>query len=560
MSVNFAGARTVDDRRRRRIAQEEQETESVSRASSGYSSPIHSRPDLPEGIRERSPLDAAIPQNRFWLTVLLGIAFGITGGSLYLGILDHLEIATGVSLFAPLYNLDSGITSRIIPGLMFLLSAQLCGVIFWHRQQNSRDFNGYYRTWLWAATSWLIFGAMILCGGHEIFGLLVAKGLCLPLSGTEKYLWVAPALAIVMEIVRGLDRELGNNRWAWWMYAGCLTTTGFAVASLFGWAPLPNELGNLLLLKISCAATPLMLFSTCLLHTHHVMHVTAAPAPVRRSPVLKFVAALPSLGWKVLSTLFRVFIGRKLTEEEKAVRLQKRKEREEKKQAELEAKATEKQVKEQQRKAAKAAVLKAKQEARELAQLEKEERLAAEKERKELLNLEKQEAAEAKARAKAEARAESERKKQEAKAEAERKKQEAAEAKKHAEAEKRRAKEAEQESFEAAEIDDLHSHQKNDESIDFPVDDYEPEQQRKKPRIRVKSGSSHQQDRHSQDDNYESWEDDAQQSSKNQKTYRVDEGEKLDPNMLKGLSKRERRKLRKQFREQQRMMDEEQYH
>ncbi|WP_013630301.1 hypothetical protein [Rubinisphaera brasiliensis] len=288
MSVKFAGARSVDDRRRRRIVSEtEQGTpgEGTPSSSAGYLKLRRVEPDAEEPAR--APIASLIPHRRWqiWL-YCLGIPAII--------LLLHtacllLPVATRTQI-AEIVNWQDGHVWRFVRGVTLLGCAALCWLISWFRSASVRDFEGCFKSWYWSG--WILLLVAIAAGtdAHLVAGLALKNGMQLSLVNFVTLAWLVPLASLMVEPVRCFTREMWHCRRSWIAFWACA-----ASGMLYCWAQLqgPHTEGFVsaeTLQVVASAASmlaPEFLLSALLSQVHHVMYVSSDPVPRRQSYVFR---------------------------------------------------------------------------------------------------------------------------------------------------------------------------------------------------------------------------------------------------------------------------------
>lgn len=106
---------------------------------------------------------------------------------------------------------DRPILAVLIQTTFCFLAAQLAVLIGWYRAQCKLDFRGYYRVWPWVA---VVLGVTALCSATDIHGQF---GLIIERSGLVEWRprvisWLLPASLIALPIVVLLDRDVRRSR------------------------------------------------------------------------------------------------------------------------------------------------------------------------------------------------------------------------------------------------------------------------------------------------------------------------------------------------------------
>jgi len=294
MSARFAGSRSVDERRRRRLASgadNAQEQESVGIKQSDM--------DIQDGqnpLTKLEPIGTLFPKTlwKAWLCVSLLIS--AVGGILYLGILTDLEPVRFPAHWSAFLDLHNGPLVSWVSATLLLLAGQLAIIIGWARSCSIQDFSGRYRIWNLIACGMLFGSLCVATGLHVLIGMhigqLAAQHMAIPPMQQTLLGWLIPAFVIGALLMTRLDRELrGHFTGLHCVWLGVLmcVVVGFLPAEIY-----PAKFRTL----IPSAATVsghLILFVGLYLHCRYVIHVCPDPAPVQRLKLRLFKLRLPAL-------------------------------------------------------------------------------------------------------------------------------------------------------------------------------------------------------------------------------------------------------------------------
>src|SRR5579872_7370008 len=143
--AQFAGSRSLDERRRRRLATESEEglTEAppapAPRRTSTAKSPSKSRGPGHFPLRK-------IVSSKLWKHSIVGLCgLLLAGGLLVSGWAAHVNPARLGPGFVWLFDLSAARFVRSYLSTAMLLSSQLALLIWWLRSQSLQDFKGRYR-------------------------------------------------------------------------------------------------------------------------------------------------------------------------------------------------------------------------------------------------------------------------------------------------------------------------------------------------------------------------------------------------------------------------------
>jgi len=205
MAIQFVGSKSLDDRRRRRLA------------VNGDGAPAESV--LPEEGASRVESElvmsaAAAPwvpayEWRIWTygamlgLLLIAVSFALAQPSAF-----RPELAP---LTKHLLQGSRPVLAVVIQATFWLLCAQLAILISWYRARCKLDFGGRYRVWPWAAA---FFGLAAICSAsnlHVLFGQIVSQGEWL-VWRSETVAWLLPTCVAALPLTVLLDRDVRRGR------------------------------------------------------------------------------------------------------------------------------------------------------------------------------------------------------------------------------------------------------------------------------------------------------------------------------------------------------------
>lgn len=555
MSAQFAGARSLDERRRRRLAGETPQVPSVkSRVKAKAPEAESQTAEVPEqqsaSVTHHSPLLVVIPKT-LWKLRLIGIAVLVLSTTLLItGLYSTESWRPGLQT---LFNLQQGTVWPVLTGMSLFVCAQLSLVILWFRRLSVRDFDGRYRTWLWAAANFSLYSVVAFLNLQTLFGQVLCDLTGLPSTQWLSLIWLTPTVGLLLDVLRNLEKEITRVPEAWWflnlssMFGITAAVCLWAESSTFMFAPGWGVIRICLVMACS------MLFYSLMVFARHVMYYSVDPAPRRKSITAEVMKNIGQVTWLAIAPL----------KARLALRAEDRKQRHERQQrikrlcrivrdAYQERSLTDKQRLQKQQQADRVA-----QKAQQLADREamKAEKLAA----KDAARAQKKAAAEAakaeKLKQKQMAAEEKELLRLEKQEKAKQLADEKAALKKAAQEEKAALKKQAEEQKAAQKMADFEKRAREKMNTQAqPEPETEQQPATRKPRIRL--GGSAAKNQQAEDNYGEAQAEKAQKQQEMMQTagqiVRHDQPDGIDPEMLKGLSKKERRRLRKQHREMQR--------
>jgi hypothetical protein len=286
----FAGSRSLDERRRRRLA-----TGSDNVPLDAVAEPAPRRAVSPRVKRSRRgpahfPLRKVI-SIRYWKLAAVTLCAALVGASILVGgwaAATHGEqLGPGFVLF---FRLDSARLVRGFAAVGFLLAGQLALLIGWVRSQSLQDFNGRYRGWVFCAivafVAALGLETQLASAWSATAAWLWPSGFASVMSSQRgPLLWLVPTGFFGVLVHAYLVREMRDCRmslsflWLAFLLAG-------AAASLVLARPLPAPELQARLLECGVALLFVVcVFSSLLLHARHVVYVCVDPPAIRPSRI-----------------------------------------------------------------------------------------------------------------------------------------------------------------------------------------------------------------------------------------------------------------------------------
>jgi hypothetical protein len=274
--VGFAGARDLDDRRRRRLAQE---AESAERRA-----PVKPAPPVVSSAPKfaASPIESIVrPQT--WVNVLLVLlGLGMTGGAVFLGEWTSRNYPSAADSFGP-----RGLLLRSLGALYFLLAAQLAASIQWYRTRSRKDFNARYRIWHFVVPSLLAFGFCSATDAHLVFAAWGQARWQIAGAHAPLLLWMIPTGTILLAMVRLLHTEMRGTPAAaptlWITILAAITNAAILLEAPLPIDPTVMEIAG----RSATLLWPLGILLSLLFYARRVIYVTnepcALPAVAKRS-------------------------------------------------------------------------------------------------------------------------------------------------------------------------------------------------------------------------------------------------------------------------------------
>lgn len=300
MSVQFAGSRSIDERRRRRLAVSGEGTGSdTADLATGEEKPL---PDcVPAELCAASPW---IPRSAWKLWTLAAILIaGVTAvaGMGFYRPTFRPELAPALD---PLFQGDEPRLIVYLETVFWTLSGQLALLVGWHRAHSRLDFRGRYRIWPWAAAAMFLCGFCVVTNLHAGLGAVVYDLKLFDLSG-PRVGWLAPAVCLLLPFWLLIDRDLRRSVGSLVLLRtslACLLSGVVVAWSGSSWFGKPVSSAVELLCGLYGSA---FLMLSLWVQGWYVAYVTPdppTPTPFR-FPRLRF--GLLSWLWNLLSTVFR---------------------------------------------------------------------------------------------------------------------------------------------------------------------------------------------------------------------------------------------------------------
>ncbi len=293
MSIRFAGSRSLDERRRRRLAGEnEEQTPLIPTGAAAVAVFGPSR-----AVREaRSGLSKGVPFRKFISPRLWKHwAIGIVGATLaamvlFLGFHEEAIAKFGGPNLSDLISLSSGRLATCFNSVALLLAGQVAVVIFWARARSRDDFGGRFKIWIWTFLAWFVMAAVVAMDAHTTFSETVLWVSKASFWQQQTLCWLLPMAALGSVLWIGLDQDMSGCRSSRTMLR--LATLLFCSSLIFRLEltrPIATRWSDTLQIggaMLGC----LSLFLSMLLHARHVIYVTSEPPEIRRGGLKKLLA------------------------------------------------------------------------------------------------------------------------------------------------------------------------------------------------------------------------------------------------------------------------------
>lgn len=282
MSNGFAGAKSVDDRRRRRLAQEE--SAGLPRRRSRSSAQSAGSTSLEESIPRSAPARTWLWRQP-WKYAALLIALML----LDVGLVLHTAFSLAGVESSPVTALRSSeewITQHLARAY-FVACALTAWLILHHRSRSRLDFSGRYRLWIWLALFWSAMSACSIGSWHDRFGEWLAGKANLHGWNGPLWCWLIPATAALLASTSLLRYELAACRTAWRIHLASLPLAAFAAGSLLLKGTSLDGPWLAPATTLTVMLWPTLELGALLLFARHVVHVTNEPSRIPRKRRVK---------------------------------------------------------------------------------------------------------------------------------------------------------------------------------------------------------------------------------------------------------------------------------
>lgn len=286
MSIGFAGSKNIDERRRRRLAQEGMEAPSSDssgaprRKSPRKSAASRKSAESTESDNSHSSDSPSSARSRLWREpwkygVLISLLILANCGLVY-----HAFRATTLANEGIAATVDAITTwtVRYLPFIYCIAVSHIAWLIYYHRSRSRLDFSGRYRLWIWMATLWTVITACALCGWHERFGNWLAGKTTFREWNGPLWCWLIPAAAAMLSNTRLITEEFTRCRFAWRMHLSSLLCAALAGGCLLLQGTSIDGPWMQPTLTMSVILWPTLELGAFLLFARHVVHVSNEPA------------------------------------------------------------------------------------------------------------------------------------------------------------------------------------------------------------------------------------------------------------------------------------------
>lgn len=268
MSTGFAGSRSMDERRRRRLASES--LESVDDSSDDSTPPLNARTN--RFAAGQYPLRMLIFPRRWKLAVYYLPVFLCFSGLIALDFY-RMDLCATDSAFSSYLSLEQSPLPQFLTGALLFFSGQIALLIASLRTQSLHDFSGRYRLWKCVAGGLFLFALCTTTQLHQVWASTVIELHLFDWGPhTQLLAWLVPGLIAGSSValmsyleMRGDRAGLNFTILAAASYMTYLTFT--LTGNLIPWESHHYLIGSGILFLAHWS-----LFTSLLLHTHHLLY------------------------------------------------------------------------------------------------------------------------------------------------------------------------------------------------------------------------------------------------------------------------------------------------
>ena len=273
MSVRFAGSRSLDERRRRRLAVEHENSGEPHQQPAAPKLPIEAfiqEEAKPAEVKDRPRERLDVPYRklvspRVGKHLLVSAFVLCVGATIQFASIYHTDLGPLSALFT-----DSGVLIwRYFCCSVLMLTAQLTMLVWWVRSTNPSDFDGKYRIWIWVAAGWIVFAAASATDAHRGFSYGVQQVSQFAFYRDDLLSWLFPSLVMGGVLTTIIHKEIRRDP------ATCVACyfaiCGFIATSI----SLYVQLSGLATVTYMLALTMSLLCMS--LYARYVIYVTADP-------------------------------------------------------------------------------------------------------------------------------------------------------------------------------------------------------------------------------------------------------------------------------------------
>lgn len=295
MSIRFAGSRSLDERRRRRLASENEELplqNTIPVGAVALLGPSRAEREARRGLSKGVPFRKFISPKlwKHWAIAVAGTM--LASLVLFLGFHEEAIARVGGPNLGELISLSTGRLATCFNSMTLLLAGQVSIVIFWARARSQEDFGGRFRIWAWTFTAWFAAAAVVATGAHNTFSETMLWLSNAHFWQQQTLCWFLPALVLGSVLWVGLCRDMAGCRSSHTMLMlAAVLFLAFSLVKLDLTGEFTNRWSETLQVggaMLGCLA----LFLSMLLHARHVIYVTSEPPEIHTGRLRKLVSLI----------------------------------------------------------------------------------------------------------------------------------------------------------------------------------------------------------------------------------------------------------------------------
>ena len=211
MSIQFAGSKSQDDRRRRRLVVN---ADDYGADETGGEENL-SAPGVASELVASAAAGPWVPVYEFRLWTYAAIMYLVLSAAAFaLAMPTSFRPELG-PLTKHFLEGDRPVLAVLIQTLFCFLSAQLAVLIGWYRAQCKLDFAGRYRVWPWAATTFAIAAFCSCTNAHHLLGRIIEASHLLTWRANV-VAWLLPACIAALPLVLLIDRDVRRSQSCLW--------------------------------------------------------------------------------------------------------------------------------------------------------------------------------------------------------------------------------------------------------------------------------------------------------------------------------------------------------
>ena len=217
-----------------------------------------------------------------------------TGAALLVGshFAEHLSHSVGPGVLRLLGPAPAPLV-RGYSGLLLLAAAQFAVIVWWVRASSAADFSGSYWIWLRSGMAAFCCSVAVTTGCAPAWSESVKWAIQQPFWNDSVLLWLWPVLLVGGALFWGLCNEMRQSRGSWMTLSFAAVCYLVAAVWCLDLIPVTDPLWGLASLDgLALTGHTAMLLSFSL-HARYVIHFSAEPAPRRK----KSGIARPHFGW-----------------------------------------------------------------------------------------------------------------------------------------------------------------------------------------------------------------------------------------------------------------------